>query len=149
MDLSKIFLPADVFAGVSISTKQKALKLISAEAADALGVDATNLMSVLEKREALGSTGIGKGIAVPHAPFPQLGTPRGFIFRCSRPLDFDAIDDAPVDLIFLLLFGEEWRSEYLKALAAIARKAHCNDVLEGMRRAEGPDELYSIFMASE
>ncbi|SEI14167.1 PTS system, nitrogen regulatory IIA component [Rhizobium tibeticum] len=149
MDLTNIFLPSDVFVDAPSQTKAKTLHLAATKASEALAVDAASLLGVLEKRELLGSTGIGKGIAVPHAALPELGPPRGFIFQLSRPLDFDAIDEAPIDLIFLLVFGEEWRSEYLKVLATIARKAHDTMVLSAMRRAENPADLYAAFMASE
>ncbi|MBB3399438.1 PTS sugar transporter subunit IIA [Rhizobium sp. BK060] len=149
MDLTNIFLPSDVFVGAPSQTKAKALHVAATKASEALGVDATSLLGVLEKRELLGSTGIGKGIAVPHAALPELGPPRGFIFQLSRPLDFDAIDEAPVDLIFLLVFGEEWRSDYLKVLATIARKGHHTAIISAMRNAEDSASLYAAFMASE
>nr|WP_028749795.1 PTS sugar transporter subunit IIA [Rhizobium mesoamericanum] len=149
MDLTNIFLPGDVFVGAPSQSKAKALQAAATKASEALSVDAASLLNVLEKRELLGSTGVGKGIAVPHAALPEVGPPRGFIFRLSRPLDFDAIDEAPVDLLFLLVFGEEYRSEYLKVLATIARKAHDTGGLSAMRRAENPAGLYAAFMASE
>jgi PTS system nitrogen regulatory IIA component len=149
MDLTNIFLANDVLVGALAQTKAKALQIAATRVSEALGVDAASLLSVLEKRELLGSTGIGKGIAVPHAALPELGPPRGFIFQLSRSLDFDAIDEAPVDLVFLLVFGEEWRSEYLKVLATIARKAHNIAVLSAMRDAENATSLYAAFMAPE
>ncbi|WP_018898027.1 PTS sugar transporter subunit IIA [Rhizobium sp. 2MFCol3.1] len=149
MNLATIFLPDDVLFDVSQQNKSNVLRFAATRASQTLGVDAAALLAVLEARELLGSTGIGRGIAVPHAAVSNLGPPRGFILKLARPLDFDAIDEQPVDLVFLLVFGEQWRSEYLKVLATIARKVHHSAVLDAMRSAASADDLYRRFAGAE
>lgn len=149
MNLTTIFLPDDVLFDVAQQNKTNVLRFAATTASRTLGVDPVALFTVLEARELLGSTGIGRGIAVPHAALPDLGPPRGFILKLARPLDFDAIDEQPVDLVFLLLFGERWRSDYLKVLATIARKAHDSAVLDAMRRATSAGDLYGCFAGPE
>lgn len=148
MDLATIFRAADVFVGLSCPTKVKALQIVCERASQALDVDPATLTDVVRKREDLGSTGIGHGIAVPHSSVLHMTGLRGFIFRMSKPLDFEAIDDAPVDLIFLLVFEEKRRNEYLKVLATIARKVHNEATLFALRSAATPEALHAIFLAA-
>jgi nitrogen PTS system EIIA component len=146
MDLSHIILPEHVFIEVPAPGKWRALRQISARAAHSFSLDENAVFAVLEAREKLGSTGIGNGIAVPHAAMPGLEGPRGLIVRFSQPVDFEAIDDVPTDLAFVLLFGENSRNEYLNVLASIARRLQTEGVLAGMRQAKTVEELYSTFM---
>lgn len=148
MDLSTIILPEHVFVGLSAPTKWRALQILSLKAAQCLGLDEASVLRALEGRERLGTTGIGNGIAVPHAAIPGMTRPRGLIVRFGHPVDFEAIDDIPIDLVFVLLFGENGRSEYLNVLAATARCLRGEGVLAAMRQAKSADELYSIFMSS-
>lgn len=149
MDLATIFHSDDVFVGLTCANKNKALQLICEKASHRLGTKGDGLIDVIRKREDLGSTGIGRGIAVPHAAVSKVEGLRGFIFQMLRPVEFEAIDDAPVDLIFLLVFDEKRRSEYLKVLASIARKASSEEILSGLRSAKSPEALHTIFLAAE
>ncbi|MDE1993760.1 MAG: PTS sugar transporter subunit IIA, partial [Rhizobiaceae bacterium] len=135
MDLSAIILPEHVFVGISAPTKWRALQILSSKAAQCLGLDESTVLKALEAREKLGSTGIGNGIAVPHSAIPGITKPRGLLVRFGHPLDFEAIDDVPTDLAFILLFGENSRSEYLNVLSAIARRLRADGVLSAMRQA--------------
>lgn len=149
MDLANIFRADDVLVGVSCNNKNAALQLACDKVSDAIDVNPVHLVDVIRKRESLGSTGIGRGIAVPHC---AVSTPiglRGFVFRISKPLEFEAIDGAPVDLIFLLVFEEKRRAEYLKVLATIARKAHSEATLAALRSASTPEALHAVFVAAE
>jgi nitrogen PTS system EIIA component len=146
MDLSRIILPEHVFIGLSAPTKWRALQLVSQKAASCLGVAEKPILHALEAREQLGTTGIGNGIAVPHAAIAGMTAPRGLIIRLARPVDFDAIDDVGTDLIFLLLFGESGRGDYLNVLAAIARRLQVDGVLTAIRGARTADELYADFI---
>ena len=149
MDLATIFRSNDVFVGMTCANKYGALQLVCEKASQAIGMEDDRLFDVIRKREDLGSTGIGRGIAVPHAAVANVEGLRGFIFRTSKPLDFEAIDGAPVDLIFLLVFNEVRRTEYLKVLASIARKANGEETLSALRSAESPEALHSLFVAAE
>jgi nitrogen PTS system EIIA component len=146
MDLSKIILPQHVFIGLSAPTKWRALQLVSQKAAICLGVEEKTILHALEAREKLGTTGIGSGIAIPHAAIAGMTRPRGLIIRFAKSVDFKAIDDVGTDLIFMLLFGESGRGEYLNVLAAIARRLQTEGVLAAIRGAKTADELYADFI---
>jgi nitrogen PTS system EIIA component len=146
MDLSKIILPEHVFVGFSAPTKWRALQMLSAKAAECLNLDEAIILRALEAREKLGTTGIGNGIAVPHSAIPGLARPRGLVVRFAQPVDFEAIDDVPAEFAFVLLFGEDGRSEYLNVLAAIARRLQTEGVLHTMRQAKTSDALYAAFI---
>ncbi|ARQ61204.1 protein-N(pi)-phosphohistidine--sugar phosphotransferase [Rhizobium sophoriradicis] len=147
MNLPNIIRPEHTFIGVSAPTKWRALQTIADKAAMALSVDAQIILKALETREKLGSTGIGNGIAIPHAAIDGMSSPRGLLLRFSRPLDFEAIDDIPADIAVVLLFGENNRGEYLNVLSAIARRLQSDGVLASMRKARTADEFYSDFIA--
>ncbi|ABC93696.1 protein-N(pi)-phosphohistidine-sugar phosphotransferase protein (enzyme II of thephosphotransferase system) (plasmid) [Rhizobium etli CFN 42] len=143
MNLPNIIRPEHTFIGVSAPTKWRALQTIADKAAMAFSVDARIILKALEAREKLGSTGIGNGIAIPHAAIDGMSTPRGLLLRFSRPLDFEAIDDIPADIAVVLLFGENNRGEYLnvlsahRAAAAIGRRTR--------RHAQGKDGRRILF----
>jgi PTS system nitrogen regulatory IIA component len=146
MDLTSIIKPEHVFIGLSAPTKWRALQLVSQKAATCLNVEEAVVLRALEAREQLGTTGIGHGIAVPHAAIVGMTKPRGLIIRFAKPIDFEAIDNVGTDLIFMLLFGESGRSEYLNVLAAIARRLQTEGVLAAIRQAKTADELYADFI---
>lgn len=147
MNLSAIIRPDHTFVGVVATTKWRGLQTIAEKAAEAFGIDHKIVLRALESRESLGSTGIGNGIAVPHAVVEGMTHPRGLLIRFARPLDFEAVDDAPTDIAFVLLFGENHRGEYLNVLAAIARQLQSPGIVASMRKAKTAEELYSDFLA--
>ncbi|MBX4955960.1 PTS sugar transporter subunit IIA [Rhizobium lentis] len=147
MNLPNIIRPEHTFIGVSVSTKWRALQTIADKAGKAFSVDGQAILKALEARERLGSTGIGNGIAIPHAAIDAMSSPRGLLIRFAQPLDFEAIDDIATDIAVVLLFGENNRGEYLNVLAAIARQLQSDGVLAAMRKARTVDEFYSDFIA--
>ncbi|ANK89334.1 MULTISPECIES: PTS sugar transporter subunit IIA [Rhizobium] len=147
MYLPNIIRPEHTFIGVSAPTKWRALHIIADKAAKAFSVDSQTILKALEAREKLGSTGIGNGIAIPHAAIDGMTSPRGLLIRFAQPLDFEAIDDVPTDIAFVLIFGENNRGEYLNVLSAIARRLQSDGVLAAMRKARTADEFYSDFIA--
>ncbi|MBY5348948.1 PTS sugar transporter subunit IIA [Rhizobium leguminosarum] len=147
MNLPNIIRSEHAFIGVSAPTKWRALQTIADKAAKAFSVDGQTILKALEAREKLGSTGIGNGIAIPHAAIDGMTSPRGLLLRFAQPLDFEAIDDIPTDIAFVLLFGENNRGEYLNVLSAIARRLQSDGVLAAMRKARTVDEFYSDFIA--
>ncbi len=147
MDLSTIILPEHVFVGVSAPTKWRALQMLSSKAASCFGLDEALVLRALETREKLGTTGIGNGVAVPHAAISGMTRPRGLMVHFSHAVDFEAIDDVPTEWAFVLLFGEGGRGDYLNVLAAIARRLRTEGVLTAMRQTKSADELYSVFMS--
>ena len=94
-------------------------------------------------REKLGSTGIGEGIAIPHTRVAGVVHPFGMLARLSKAIDFEAVDDIPVDIVFLLLMPGESRKDHLNALACVARQLRSHEVLKKIRSATSADELYA------
>ena len=129
--------------GVDSSCKRSVLKTLSDMAAHRLGVKSSGLLESLIERERLGSTGIGHGIAVPHAR-AETESLRGFMMRLRAPVDFDSVDDRPVDLVFLLVAPQAANTEHLKALSRIARLCREERMQKAMRGAADAAALYAI-----
>lgn len=141
MKIEELLSPADVYVGLGASDKTRLLTDLCTRAATSLGLDGSAIVREVLKREALGSTGMGSGIAIPHARPQGLSKPFGLLALLKRPLDFEAIDGAPVDIIFLLLQPVAAQSD-LNALAAVARTLRENDRLNRMREAKTSADLY-------
>src|SRR4051794_21668431 len=124
--------------------KQLLLRELSERAARQLGIDGAMILKALRSREMLGSTGVGQGIALPHARIAGLEQFFGLFARLERPINFDAIDDGPVDLVFLLLMPEQAGNEHLAALAAVSRRLRQREVAAQLRSAKASSELYEI-----
>ncbi|QUD86250.1 PTS IIA-like nitrogen regulatory protein PtsN [Phenylobacterium montanum] len=129
---------------VSASSKRQALSLVAELAARRFDLDAGEVLDALMAREVVGSTGVGSGVAVPHARLKTLDKMRGVFVRLETPVDFDAVDDQPVDLIFALLAPEAAGSEHLQALARVARLLRRADLREQLRQAHGADAVYAL-----
>lgn len=135
--------PRNVIVGLEASCKRSALEKLALHARDTMGLDQTGLLDTLLEREQLGTTGIGSGVAVPHAR-AELGQLKGVLARLASPIDFDAIDARPVDLIFLLVAPEAASAEHLKALSRVARLVRAESTQEAMRGATDAASLYAI-----
>src|SRR6516164_5277610 len=122
MRISELLSSADVISDVVFADKQKLLEELARRAAGPVDVQPELILSELIKREQLGSTGIGGGIAIPHARFHKVAKPLAIFVRLKMPIDFDAVDDQPVDAVVLLLLPDAATGERLGALACIARK---------------------------
>lgn len=143
MKISDFLTPADVIIDVRASQKQQLLQELSRKAAASLNLHADYLASELLKREGLGSTGMGSGVAIPHARLPVVKRPHGIIARLKPPLDFEAIDDQPVDLVFMLLLPAPPDADQLTALALVARTLKAPGMLDRLRQAKSASDLYS------
>lgn len=135
-------------SGLRASDKAEALKLLSERAAAALGLDADVVQKALLEREALGSTGVGAGVALPHARIAGLARLFGLFARLTRPIDFAAVDGGPVDLVFLLLTPDAAAPAYLKALASISRVLRDPAVGARLRKAGDAAALRDILAGS-
>jgi PTS system nitrogen regulatory IIA component len=141
MEIKDFLSPDDALIKVRAPDKTRLLQDLAARAAAALNLDA-NLVSIeLLKREALGSTGTGEGVAIPHARIPDLKKPFGTLVRLKHVIDFDAIDGKPVDLVFLLLLPQS-QGDPLNALASVARKLRDPEAVRRLRNAVDNAELY-------
>jgi PTS system nitrogen regulatory IIA component len=143
MKVSDFLSSANVITDVAFADKQKLLEDLARRAARIVDVQPSLILSELVKRERLGSTGMGGGVAIPHARFHQVAKPFGMLVRLKRPIAFDAVDDQPVDTIVLLLLPDAPNSERLGALASIARKLRDPAIMAALRRARDGTEVYN------
>jgi nitrogen PTS system EIIA component len=142
MKIKDFLSPSDVALDIRASDKVALLKDLADRAASALSLSAEAVANEIEKRDELGSTGIGGGAAIPHARFREMKKPFGFLVRLKRAIDFGAIDDQPVDIVFLLLLPASSQLDQLNALAAVARKLRDREVLGQLRGATSETKLY-------
>ena len=141
MEIKDFLSPDDALVKIRAPDKTRLLQELATRAASVLNLDA-NLVSIeILKREALGSTGTGDGVAVPHARIPELKKPFGTLVRLKHAIDFDAIDGKPVDLVFLLLLPQS-QGDPLNALASVARKLRDPESVRRLRNAVDDAELY-------
>ena len=144
MNVADLITPQRVIATLQAGDKLQLLRELSERAAKQLGLDKGAILEALRSRETLGSTGVGQGIALPHARVAGLEQFFGLFARLDRPINFDAIDDGPVDLAFLLLIPEQAGNEHLAALAAVSRRLRQREVAVRLRSAKASSELYEI-----
>ena len=142
MKISDFLSPADVVIDMRIAQKELLLRDLARRAALNLGLEADYVSSELLKREEFGSTGMGRGVAVPHARLPMVREPYGIMTRLKQPIDFAAIDGEPVDLFFSVLLPATAGRDQLGALALVARKLRTPECLVQLRRARTESELY-------
>jgi PTS system nitrogen regulatory IIA component len=147
MKISDFLSPDDVMIDVSASDKHKLLQVLARKAGSIVNVLPEHVLAELQRREELGSTGIGGGVALPHARFHQVDRPIGVLVRLRKRIDFEAVDGEPVDLVFLLLLPEAPEGDQLGALAAIARKLRNADVTAALRKAGDSPEMYRALIS--
>jgi PTS system nitrogen regulatory IIA component len=131
---------------VSAANKRQALALIAEIAARNLGLDAADVLDALAEREQAGSTGVGHGVAAPHARLEGLQRMRGVFVRLDQPVDFQAVDDQPVDLIFALFAPIDAGSEHLRALARVSRLLRQADLRQQLRQARTADAIHALLV---
>lgn len=129
--------------------KRSLLQQLSGLAAQRIGEDSATILASIVERERLGSTGFGHGVAIPHGKIAGLTRIYGLFARLAEPVDYKAIDGAPVDLVFLLLSPPDAGAEHLKALAAISRVTRHAATLEQMRGARSRDALAAVLMGAD
>ena len=144
MDIADLITPRSVIAQLRAPNKRHALQELARRAAAMSGLNERAIYDVLIERERLGSTGIGMGVGIPHGKLPGLTRLYGIFARLERPIPFEAIDDQPVDLIFLLLAPEGAVADHLKALALVSRLLRDRTVCEKLRGTDNADALYAL-----
>jgi PTS system nitrogen regulatory IIA component len=147
MPLNDLLAARAVLPALKVKNKKQALQELAAHAANACGRSEREIFDTLLQRERLGSTGIGRGVAIPHGKLPKLEHLIGLFARLEKPVDFDALDGEPVDLIFLLLAPEGAGADHLKALARIARLLRDEKMAEKLRAARDEDALRALLTA--
>jgi PTS system nitrogen regulatory IIA component len=146
MTMDEILTPGAVIARLHATSKKQLLQELSKAAADVFGGEAREIFDILIERERLGSTGVGSGLAIPHGKLDRLDRLHGMFVRLDKPVDFDAIDDRPVDLVFLLLAPEGAGADHLKALARISRIMRDADLCNKLRGSDSPDAIYALLI---
>jgi nitrogen PTS system EIIA component len=131
---------------VSAQAKRQALSVIAEIAARSFGLKAPEVFDALMEREAAGSTGVGQGVAVPHAKLAGLTRLRGVFVRLEQPVDFEAVDDQPVDLLFALFAPPQAGAEHLRALASVSRLLRHADLRKQLRQAQSPDAIHALLV---
>lgn len=148
MSLIDLISPQAILPCLKANGKKQALQELAAHAARLTGLDERTIFDTLLQRERLGSTGIGDGIAIPHGKPPGLTRLTGIFARLDKPIDFEALDGQPVDLMFLLLAPEGAGADHLKALARVARALRNPAVVEKARTTREADALYAVLSAA-
>lgn len=138
--------PDAVLASVKVSGKKALLAELASRAAALYKLDERRLFDRLVERERLGSTGIGGGIAVPHARMAGISAPAGLFARLAQPIDFDSIDERPIDIVFLLMAPEGAGADHLKALARVSRLLRDRTLVEKLRATDKADALYALLV---
>ncbi len=149
MTISPLLSPRRIFLDTEISSKKKLLELIASTVAEQTELSRSTLYNGLLDRERLGSTGLGQGFAVPHTRSPDLEQTIGCFFRLSEPVNFEAPDNQPVDLVFSIIIPEEATEEHLMILSSLARIFSQADICEAIRAAGSSDEVEQIIRAAE
>jgi PTS system nitrogen regulatory IIA component len=147
MDFNDLLRPDDIIVGLRASDKAHLLGELARRAAARLSIESQGILHALSARERLGSTGLGRGFALPHARVDGVERLLGLFVRLARPIDFEAIDGQPVDIVFLLLIPQRAASDHMAALAAIAREMRKDDALQHVRDAVDAAALHRRFSA--
>jgi nitrogen PTS system EIIA component len=148
MRIADLIAPAQVLAGLRVQDKAQLLTELTRRSAAATGIEVPAILTALQTREQLGPTGLGHGFALPHARIDGLTAFFGLFARLPRPIDFQAIDSQPVDLVFLLLIPPNANAEHVAALAAIARPIRDRQFVRELRQAKDAAALYERLVSA-
>lgn len=144
MSVESLLATEAVVADLKATSKKHLLQELAGRAAALCGLNERTVFDALLERERLGATSVGNGVAIPHARLPQIDTVHGIFARLTQPIDYDAADDEPVDLVFLLLAPESANNQHLRALAKISRLFKHPEIRASLRGADGVEALYSM-----
>jgi len=147
MDIGDLLTSDGIVLRSGASSKRQALHVVAEAAAQALGLDEARVMEALLEREALGATGLGSGVAVPHARIPGLDKVVAVFVRLDQPVAYGAVDDRPVDLLFALFAPPRDGAEHLRALAAVSRALRSPQLREQVRQARTADAIRALFVS--
>ena len=146
---SDILMPGSVVATLAATSKKELFQQFGALAAYCWALDPRAVADGLGEREKLGSTGFGAGVAIPHARLPGLRHVVGMFARLAQPIEFQAVDDLPVDLVFAMLSPPEAGAEHLKVLAMVSRRLRDPGFTAKLRGAGSPDAIFALFTQAE
>lgn len=149
MQLSEILEPGAVRTLGQVTSKKRLFQELADLAHAQYGLNASEVLDALQERESLGPTGVGHGVALPHARLHNLDRVAGIFLRLEKPLDFDAVDRKPVDLVFALLAPESGGVDHLKALALVSRTLRDADLRTKLRANDSPTALHAVLAAAQ
>ena len=144
MEIGDLLGPDSVLAKLRVGSKKQALQELAKRAAAITQLPERQIFDVILERERLGTTGVGGGIAIPHGRLPKLDRIYGIFARLEQPIDFESIDEQPVDLIFMLLAPEAAGADHLKALARVSRMLRDRATTEKLRGSDNAEALYAL-----
>ena len=144
MELIDLITPDHVIARMRATSKKQALQELARRSAEVSGLEQREIFDILLERERLGTTGIGRGIAIPHGKHDRLNGLIGVFARIDKAIDFDAVDGEPVDLLFLLLAPPSAGADHLKALAKVSRTLRDQTICTQLRGCEDADGIYAL-----
>jgi PTS system nitrogen regulatory IIA component len=144
MNIGELITPDHIVPALKASSKKQTLQELAKFASKSIGVDERTVFDILLERERLGTTGVGHGVAIPHGKLEELDQLYGFFARLDTPVPFDAIDEQPVDLIFLLLAPESAGADHLKALAQISRILRDQATCKKLRGSESAEAIFAL-----
>ncbi|MAN47745.1 MAG: transcriptional regulator [Hyphomonas sp.] len=147
MELADILAKHAVLTCTGVSDKRQIFDILAQKAAELTAFPASQILSTLLGREELGSTGLGNGIAIPHGKIQGLKGVTAVFARLDQPIDFDSVDDEPVDLVVMLLAPVGAGADHLKALSRFARLLRTESVTDQLRRETDPAQLHAILTA--
>lgn len=144
MALADLLQQEAIFPALKVNSKKQLLQELAIKAAKLTGLPEREIFDVILQRERLGSTGVGHGIAIPHGKLNSIDRITGVFARLETPVDFEALDDQPVDLVFLLLAPEGSGADHLKALSRIARVLRDQDFAARLRATDSASAIYAF-----
>lgn len=149
MELSDILLPEAILANAKAGSKKRMLLDASRLAHEVYGLPEAEILTALQDRENLGPTAMGNGVAIPHARLPQIEHVYGVFLHLEKPIDFDAVDRQPVDLVFVLFAPDNAVTDHLKALARVSRILRDDAICAKLRSTDDMSAVYSILTEGE
>lgn len=144
MELAEILAKHAVLFCTDVTTKRQLFEVLAQKAAETTGLPRADILDALTSREEIGSTGLGNGIAIPHGKMGGLKGVTAVFARLETAIDFDSVDDQPVDLVMMLLAPVGSGADHLKALSRVARLLRTDSIVDQLRSTEDPAELYAI-----
>ncbi len=148
METPFFLAPHRILIDVRTTSRRQTFQYLARTIAASVPASETEVVEILSQREKLGSTGIGGGIAIPHSKLPGITEPIGAFARLASPVDFDAIDDQPVDIVVMLLAPETSESDHLKSLARLARILRNDEVCKELRTTGDRNRIYELLSAN-
>ncbi len=145
MEISDLMGVNCVYANLKANSKKQVLQELSRLASEAVGVEERSIFDVLLERERLGTTGVGSGVAIPHGKLSDLNRLYGFFAKLNEPVNFESIDERPVDLVYLILAPEDAGADHLKALAKVSRVLRDEKICSKIRGSDNAESIYSLF----